>query len=151
MSVSYDVFAEGFLFKVTEYSLAGLADMDRTYIVDGYMKRALADSTFRKVCRYDFSKTADDCTREFNVDVADGDLDEIVEIISEGMVCQWLKPLTYTYDNLSNVLNTRDFTTYSPAELLKRIGDTYSTAQRNFIFKIREYSYDHGDLTTLHI
>ena len=79
------------------------------------------------------------------------DLDEIVDIVSEGMLVQWMKPFVYKQEGLENVLNTKDFTTYSPAELLMRIGNAYNAAQKDFTNMMREYSYNHGDLTDLHL
>ena len=62
------------------------------------------------------------------------------------IVSGWVKQ-----ELLENILNTRDFTTYSPAELLYRVRDTYEKARREYTNMIREYSYNHGDLTNLHI
>ena len=149
MSVPYDKFTEAFLQKVTEYEFIRLSDYERNHLIDGYMKRAIA--AFKKVCKYDLTTTADDVVREFDVDIAAGDLDEIVEIISEGMLVQWMKPYTYKQENLESVLNTRDFTTYSPSELLMRIGAAYAAARKDFTNMMREYSYNHGDLTDLHL
>ena len=149
MGVSYDIFTGAFLSKVSEFELIQLDDNNRTETVDGYMKRAV--SAFRKNCKYDLFTTGDDELRVFGVDIASDDLDEIVEIISEGMVVQWLKPYVYQQELLQNVLNTRDFTQYSPAELLLRVGNAYAKAQRDYTQMIREYSYNHGDLGDLHL
>lgn len=149
MSVPYDIFTHAFLSKISEYDFANLKDFERTNIVDGYMKRAIAE--FKKVCLYDFSTTSDDNVREFNVDIPEEDIDELADIISEGMVVQWLKPFTYKQENFENVMNTKDFSTYSPSELLLRIGNAYSDARKTFVNMIREYSYNHGDLTRLHL
>lgn len=149
MSVPYDKFTEAFLQKVTEYEFIRLSDYERNHLIDGYMKRAVA--AFKKVCKYDLATTADDVVREFDVDIEAGDLDEIVEIVSEGMLVQWMKPHTYKQENLESVLNTRDFTTYSPSELLMRISAAYAAARKDFTNMMREYSYNHGDLTDLHL
>lgn len=149
MSLSYDVFTAAFLAKVTEYDFIRLSEDNRQAIIDGYLKRAL--TAFKKNCLYDLFTTADDDKREFNVDISDGDLDEIVEIVSEGMLIQWMKPLVYRQENLENLLNTKDFTVYSPAELLLRIGNAYTKVQKDYLQLIREYSYNHGALTELHI
>ena len=148
MAVSYDVFAHAFLSKVTEYSFPK-QDYARNDMVDGYMKRAF--SAFKSVCPYDFTTTADDAVREFNVIIDGDDLDEIVDIVSEGMVVQWLKPYLYKQEIMENVLNTRDFTSYSPSELLYRVRESYNEANSHFLNMIREYSYRHNDLTELHI
>ena len=149
MGVPYDVFAGAFLAKISEYSFLSLAEEDRTEMVDGFMKRAL--SAFRKNCKYDLFTTGNDEIRTFSVDIPDADLTEIADIVSEGMVSQWLKPYVNKQENLENVLNTKDFSTYSPAELLMRVGNAYAKVQKDYTNMIREYSYNHGDLSDLHL
>lgn len=149
MSVSYDVFTDAFLDKIREYDLLELKDYDRADMVDGYMRRSIA--TFRSVCKYDFSSTGDKAIREFNISVPDADIDELADIISEGMVAQWLKPYVNQQDFFEHNLNTKDFTGYSRANLLTKASDVGRQARRNFINMIREYSYVHGDLTALHL
>ena len=141
MSVPYDVFTGAFLSRITEYEFLKMTDYERNTQIDGFMK----------ISKYDLTTTADDNTREFDVEIEPEDLDEIVDIVSEGMVVQWLKPYTYKQENLENALNTKDFSTYSPAELLLRISNTYMAARKEFTNKMREYSYNHGDLTELHL
>ena len=148
MSVSYDVFAGAFLSKITEYTFMQLTEDNRTAIVDGFLKRAIPK--FAKVCRYDLTK-CDDIERVFSVDIPADELDEIVDIVSEGMLEQWMKPYVYRQENLENILNSRDFTTYSPAELLLRVGNAHTKVQRDYTNMIREYSYNHGDLSDLHL
>lgn len=149
MSIPYDTFTKAFLSKISEFELLELDVDDSTEIVDVYMKRAIA--AFKKNCKYDLTSVADDEQRLFDVDVKEEDEDELIEIISEGMVVQWLKPYVYKQELLENVLNTRDFTLYSPAELLLRVGNAYAKAQKDYTQMIREYSYNHGDLTVLHL
>ena len=149
MSVPYDMFTKAFLAKVNEYDFVTMDMFDRNDLVDGYMKRAI--SHFRHVCKYDLSTTSDDIVREFFVDIEEDDMDEILDIVSEGMVAQWMKPYVYKQDSLEIFLNTRDFTAYSPAEMLLRIGEAYRAVNRNFTNMMREYSYNHGDLSDLHL
>lgn len=165
MIVPYDRFTEAFLSKITEYDFVTMTGFERNSMIDGYMKRAIA--AFKHICEYDFTTTGDDNVREFNILVKEEDqtgelqrqldeklaedLDEVVDIISEGMLVQWMKPYTYKQESLESVLNTKDFTTYSPAELLMRIGNAYAAARKDFTNMMREYSYNHGDLTDLHL
>ena len=149
MSVSYDAFTEAFLAKITEFDMLQLDVEDQVAIVDGFMKRAIEQ--FAYVCKYDFITTGDDTTRTFDIEVDGKDLYEIVDIVSEGMVAQWLKPYLFKQTLLQNVLNTRDFSVYSPAELLKQVRATYLKAQDDFTQMVREYSYNHGDLGSYHI
>lgn len=149
VSVSYDVFTKAFLDKVTELDFVSMRAFERSSMVDGYMKRAIA--SFKRLCQYDLSTTGDDIIREFEVDIPAEDLDELADIISEGMLVQWMKPYVYKKESLETVLNTKDFTAYSPAELLMRIGNAYKDAKRDFSNMKKNYSYDHGDLTDLHL
>ena len=148
MTVTYDSIIAVFLSKITEFELLSLVEEDRNYILDGYLTRAAA--SFNKVCEYDLS-LRDEETREFTDDFEESDIDEIADILSEGMLVGWLKPYVYRQELLENVLNTNDFTTYSPAELLLRVGNAYSKAQKGYTQEIREYSFNHGDLTELHL
>lgn len=148
MSISYDAIASAFLSKITEFEFLQIPEKDRTAIIDGYMKRAV--SAFKNVCQYDLT-AYDDTLREFTDDVDEADIDELLEIISEGMLVQWLKPYVYKQELLENALNTADFTTYSPAELLLRVGNAYAKAQKDYTQMVREYSYNHGDLSELHL
>lgn len=148
MSISYDLFIEAFLDKVSEYDFLSLDDFSRNHIVEGYMKRAC--SQFNRVCKYDLTDR-DDIIRKFGASIPDNEIDEIVDIVSDGMLVQWMKPFVNRQENLESVLNTRDFTTYSPAELLMRIGNAYEKAQKDYTQLVREYSYNHNDLSELHL
>lgn len=149
MSVPYDVFTDAFLSKITEYDFVNMRDFERNGLIDGYMKRAIA--SFRKICKYDLSTTGDDIIREFDVDIPDEDLDEIADIVSEGMLVQWMKPYTYKQESLESVLNTKDFTTYSPASCSCVSATHMQPLEKIFTNMMREYSYNHGDLTDLHL
>ncbi len=149
MSVSYDVFTREFLNKITEFEFLKLVEANRTEVIDSYLKRAV--SKFRKNCKYNLTSAADDNLRQFNIDINNDDINELVDILSEGMVVEWLKPYVYRQELLENVINTRDYQTYSPAELLMRVGNAYAKSQKDFTQMIREYSYNHGDLSDLHL
>lgn len=145
--VPYDVFTEAFLSKITEYDFADMMGEYRTNVIDGYMKRAVWQFGS---CKYALRANKDDTLRIFNVSIPEEEIDEIVDIVSEGMLVQWMKPFLYKQEGLENLLSTRDYSAYSPAELLKRIGEAYRRAQRDFVGMVREYSYSHGDLSKLH-
>lgn len=148
MSVSYDVFSGAFLDKVEELGFPSDKAV-ATEMVDGYMRRAI--SQFKNVCRYDLSTTGDDAARVFNIDVEDGDLQELADIVSEGMLVQWMKPYVFRSEAYENLLSTRDFTVHSPSELIKAVRANYDGVDKKFTNMVREYSYNHGDLTDLHL
>ena len=135
MATPYDIFEGAFLSKITEYDFLQIDPYDRNGSIDSYMKRSAAQ--FNKVCKYDLL-TSDDAVRELAVD-----------IVATGMVVQWLQPYMFKSENLENILNTADYSMYSPAELLLRVREVYQMAQRDFKNMIKDYSYDHGDLSNL--
>lgn len=147
MSVSYDDFVDAFLNKITEYEFIKMDDDDREHVVDLYLHNACSE--FQHICQYDLTDY-DDTARVFNIDVAAGDKAELVNIISQGMVVQWFGTYFNKQDNLENLLNTRDFTAYSPAELTYRITNAYEKTSKKFTQMMRDYSFYHGDLTVLH-
>lgn len=149
MVVSYDDFTEAFLSKITEYRFLKLDIEDRQAICDGYMRRSW--SKLREVIAAD-SVTRDDEHRCFDfADMDQDDIDEIIEIISDGMVYQWMSQHMHKQENLENMLTTSDFAAYSPAELTYRITNAYEKCRSRFIAEVREYSYRHGDLSELHL
>lgn len=149
MSIPYDAFTGAFLAKITEFEFVEFDAESRTAVIDGYMRRAV--NAFKKNCKYSLHTSYDDEEREFSVDVNEDDVDEIVDIVSEGMIVQWLKTYLNRQELLESTLNTRDYTTYSPAELLRRVGEAYDRVQKNYTQMIREYSFNHGDLSSLHL
>lgn len=104
MGMPYDMFIGAFLSKITEFEFINLESETLDELTTMYLKRAVSE--FRKNCKYDLFSTQDDTNRQFNVDVNDNDVDELVNIISEGMLVQWMKPYVYRQENLENVLNT---------------------------------------------
>ena len=155
MNIPYDMFTGAFLSKITEFDLLQVGDQTRRTIVDGYMKQAV--NAFINICKCNYFVSADDVERTYTVshedgtDLSDGEVTEIVSIVSEGMVVFWMKPYLNRQENLELVMNTRDYTTYSSAELLYRVGEAYKRAQADFTNMMREYSFNHGDLSDLHL
>lgn len=147
MVVSYDRIFNDFLQKITEYKFLSLPLSTRNEIVDGYMKHAI--NQFSTVCREPIAELNDEeatVTMTNNIDEY-----EFIDIISDGMVFYWFKQFMFAEENLKNQLNTADFSTYSPAELLKQVKLAYDQCKKDFTARLRKYSYDHGELTDLHI
>lgn len=150
MDIEYDTFTGAFLTKVTEYRFVHLFEEDRNALTDSYMKRALAQ--FCNECAVVVDAYDDeDRIVAFHDGLTMVQVDDIIDIVSDGMLVEWLKPYVYKQENLENMLNTQDYTAYSPAELTHRVHEVYNTCRVNFTQRMREYSYVHGDLTVLHL
>lgn len=140
MATTYADVYETFLEKVTDYDLALMLEADAKSLMYGYLKQAIVrflescTKDLTAVDEYGFTETLD--------------LDE-VDILTEGMVVAWLKPKRNDLDLFKNVLNTKDFTTFSPANLMEKTNNVYVTAETRFISRIKEYSYIHNNVGDL--
>lgn len=138
MNTTYSEVYQWFLDKVTAYSLTMFDDTEKDEIVFGYMRSACAKF---KCCEVDLSDRDNDL-QEFNTILSD----EILDIISETMVVSWLQPKLNNEENLVNSLSTKDYSLYSPANLLSKITDVFKVAKKNSSTMISNYSFNHGKL-----
>lgn len=137
---AYTTIYSSFLDKVNDYDLADMtAELAQTSM-RGWLNQAVV--RFLESCKKDLTQTEEGGFTE------DLDLMEI-DILTEGMVEAWLKPIRNNLDLLRNVLSTKDFTTFSPANLLDKVNDTYSMAHANFLSRIKEYSFIRNDVGDL--
>ena len=56
------------------------------------------------------------------------------------MVENWAKPKLYNSENFYNALGTKDFSFFSPANLLSQIRELYNLTRKNVKAMINEYS-----------
>ena len=83
------------------------------------------------VCGFDF-------VGEYNGDFTEEEL----FIIATGMVYSWTSHKYYNADNLRNRMSTKDFNTFSPANLLEKLGETRDRADRELRRAIISYSFN---------
>ena len=167
MSVSFDVFVHAFLNKITCYDFVDMDEEDFATQVDQYLLAACAEfeNVFRKRTGCSFADYDKD-NRCFNWNFPSFDPgdqkevysdyiwgDEVVDIISDGMVCKWLKSFLYSGDNmdLGNFMSTKDFSPYSPSNFMNALHNLHDTTMSHYKDLIKDFSYNHGRLTDLHM
>lgn len=138
MATQYSDVYNSFLGKVTDYDLPKFNDIEREEIIEGYMVSACVK--FNKVCLVDLYDRDDDL-KQFNKDLDD----EIIDIITENMLVEWLKPKLLSTENLENALSTKDFTLFSPANLLSNIRETMNLIKKEARVLINNYSFNNAD------
>lgn len=143
MVTKYEYVFNEFKDKITDSDLL-LIDKDwQTEILTAYMSKAI--SRCKRICKeVDLSNRSDELL-EFHVEIPD----EIVDIITEWMIVFWLKPYLNNLENLRNAMSTKDFTVFSPANLLEKISNRYELARRHARSLMNEYSYSLADMTRL--
>ena len=140
MATAYDVVYGAFLSKVTDYDIADMTEANARAMLSDLLKQAVGK--FSESCKKDLW----DVTESGWV----ADLTEFeVDIISELMVEAWYKPCINNLDLLRNRLNTKDFTTFSPANLQKETRESYELAHKRARSMINEYSFRENNIGEL--
>ena len=140
MATAFTEVYSSFLDKVNDYDLADMIDVDAQSFMRGLLNQAVV--RFLESCKKDLTQTDSEGF------VEDLDLMEI-DILTEGMIEAWLKPIRNNLDLRRNSLNTKDFTTFSPANLLDKVNNTFTMAHANFLSRIKEYSFIRNDVGDL--
>lgn len=138
MNTTYDDIIESFLGKITEYDWYKYTDSEKDEIIEQYMISACSkwrDSGLNL-------KDRDDINRTFNIELTD----EHIDIITTGMIVEWLKPKLYNSDKLKAFLNTKDFNLTSPQGILSQIREVYNEARIEFKVMKSEFSFNNGNV-----
>lgn len=158
MATTYSSIYDEFLDKITDPDLLLLAQDDFDDI-----KRAYLEYAVKKCKRYVTDCNLDDRT---TVEVETDDLkydadnpyeeaftddlpDEVVVLLTEYMVESWLKPYLNNADLLRLHMNTKDFNTTSPANLVEKIGARYDEARHRARSLRNEYTYIINNVSNL--
>ena len=132
MATEFSVVYGSFLGKVTDTDLSDMSEENANSVMSDLLKQAIPK--FSESCKKDLSNVT---TTGFVDDLNDYEVD----ILSELMVEAWYKPHVNFTDLLRNKLSTKDFTTFSPANLQNANRESYELAHRRARSMINEYSY----------
>lgn len=132
MATDFSTVYESFLGKVTDTDLSDMTEQDANSVMSDLLKQAVVK--FSESCKKDL-KTVTETGWEDDLD------DYEIDILSELMVEAWYKPHINFTDLLRNKLSTKDFTTFSPANLQKENRESYDLAHKRARSMIHEYSF----------
>ena len=130
---AYDDIYTDFLLKISDLSIADYDEETFNKMITRSFNKAVGK--FSSYCIQDLTKR-DDEKQEFSIDLTD----EEIDIITDYMVLMWLEPAVYNEENLKNVLNTSDYTFYSPASLLEKVKDLYVLTRSKLRGKVNKYT-----------
>lgn len=136
-----DIYARA-IFRFADYKFL---EQDKD-IREGVLERYLisAKTEFQRICKVNLDDY-DLELKQFNQDLND----EVIEILALGIAFYWLSYKTMNSELLKNVLNSKDYYYYSPANLLKEIQTLRRTLRDEFNSRMRQYSYFDNNLSTL--
>ena len=158
MATTYSSIYDEFLDKITDPDLLLLAQDD---FED--MKRAWLEYAVKKCKRYVGSCNLDnrttveipqdspiyDCDKPYLDAFEDNLSDEVIVMLTECMAEAWLKPYVNNADLLRLHMNTKDFNTTSPANLVEKIGARYDETRHRARSLRNEYTFIENDVSSL--
>jgi len=142
MATPYSAVVNIFINKISDYDLPKFSDIEREEILNSYLVSSCAK--FFRVCKVDLTDR-DENLKQFNQTIDD----EVIDILSELMIVEWLKPKLASSEKLKNCLNTKDYSMYSPANLLKETRETFELCKKESKKLINNYSFANADFTKL--
>lgn len=132
MATEFSVIYGSFLSKVTDNDLADMTEEAANIVMSDLLRQAIVK--FSESCKKNLADT-DSTGFVDNLDIYE------VDILSELMVEAWYKPHLNFTKLLRNKLSTKDFTTFSPANLQKENRESYELAHQRARSMINEYSF----------
>lgn len=144
MGTTYNEVFDSFKDNITDPDLLQFAQGLQNDMLLAIMKKAIAKCQRVVKQTTDLALKSDD-TMEFEQYISD----EIIDILTEWMTVVWLKPYVNNIENLRNNLSTKDFSLFSPANLLDKIGDRYDKSRKYAKSITNEYSYVIADMKGL--
>lgn len=126
----------------------------RDYDKEGYtdelfqqMERDLLDAAiddFADICVQDLTNL-DDELEQFNIELSRKEQ----SILALSMIVHWLEPYVYNSDALKNVMSTKDFSLFSPANLLEKMTDLLQRSNRRLSAEMNLYSFKVNNVSAL--
>lgn len=141
---SYDEVFVNFKDKITDPDLLLFSNDLQVEMLISYMNKAISKCNRIVKPTVDLSMR-DDTILEFQVYIPD----DVMDILTEWMTVFWLEPYLNNMENLKNALSTKDFSVFSPANLLEKISDRYTSARKYARSVMNEYSYIIADMKEL--
>lgn len=144
MPTKFSEVYERAIFKFTDYSfLTAITDFKEA-VLQKYLLSAITD--FQYACTVDITKY------DKELEQFDEELDnEMIEILSLGVAFYWLTAQAMNRELLKNRIHNSDYTSYSPANLLKEIQSLRDEMGKEYRGKINTYSFRHGGIETLKV
>lgn len=143
MTSKYETIYSRFLSRITDYEFLGLKEDVIYGMMNNWMRSAFAKPYVRRL----FSTlTLDDEILEFDFvlkNPIDDESDEefVIEIISNGMVIEWLEPKVKSTLNISQMFAGKEQKFYAQANHLSELKDMLETEKTNLRKMIRDRGY----------
>ena len=142
MATLFDDIYSRAISRFSDYDFLQISSSSRETILERYLYSAISD--FERVCLFDLSNI--DTINKAFVDDLDN---ESIEILALGIDYYWFSAKVQNSELLRNSLSTKDYTFFSPANLLRELRNVRNDLKSELKHRITTYSYDHGDIAGL--
>lgn len=142
MGTKFEEIYERYRSRVRNYDFLDYDSVTRDLVQHDLLMLSMSD--FEEVCKQDLNDREDQLLM-FNIDLTNREKD----ILALGMVLHFIEPYVYNTDSLQNALNTKDFSLYSPANLLEKMTDLMTTTEHRLKREINLYSFRNGNISSL--
>lgn len=139
MPTSYSDIYRRAIFRFKDDRFVCMNDADIDEVLRAFLNSALSD--FEPLCQIDLSDRDEDAA-QFNQELDN----ECMEILSAGIAYYWLSAQLFNKELLQNRLSTKDYTYFSPANLLRESQTMRNEARKEYRDLITKYTYRHGDI-----
>lgn len=139
MATSYSTVIDRAQFRISDYDALKQTFQMHYSIMKKHLMSAVAD--FAPYCLLDLNDR-DEILAQFNVDLDD----ECIEILACGVASYWLSSLVMNTDLLQNRLSTKEYSYFSPANLLNNAAALRKETKKEFRSDIIRYTYRHGNI-----
>lgn len=128
------------IFKFKDYSFVDTPKSIKSHVLENYLMSTIADFCHRCV-DYDLNDF-DKEEKTFNVELNN----EVIEILALGIAFHWISAEAMNQKLMRNRIFKSDYSTYSPANLMKAMTELRNRYESEYRSKMNEYSYNHSDI-----
>lgn len=142
-SLSYDEIFSDFLGSVTDYNLISMEQEDAYSLMTEYLHKSLSQSYIRRLFS---SVELDDSSEEFTFEMSytvddDSDIDFTKNILSKGMVIEWLKPQVRSKLNIAQMFGGKETKWFSQSSHLAELRGMLEDTELELRKSIRDRGY----------
>ena len=139
MATKFTAIYDKALLKMREYDFLDMEDEQVYDVLSSFLQSAETD--FDRICLQSLSDK-DEESESYNADLSG----EEIEILALGIICHWSTAYVADADKWRNALGTKDFSVFSPANLLNVTASTRDNFFLEYQDKMNRYSFLYGDL-----
>lgn len=139
----FETLYKRFLLRVEQYSFYDKEIDVRELILRSYLDQACY--RFAPYCKDANLFDIDEENQRFNSELSP----QVIYILVENMAVVWLKTQRDSEENTKNMLSEKDYSVFSPANLLTSLRKAYTEADKEIIGIMNDYSLDDLDTKKL--